>query len=257
MILYRFFSAEYGLRTLETGLMRVGRFQDFNDPFEFMPQNTELIGNESLICEFHRQSFIAASGSRYGIICFSEERTVTKPLMWSHYADSHRGLAIGFNVNPLTNSTVMFEGSSVDGKRGLTAGPVIYDGYLDLNCPGEDRKNLRVRAEEFDVLAKSEINAATDLSPALGKTSPLMFHKGEDWRYECEWRAGVALRCVKFSGGHHFIDISRFSVARIVLGMRCPFAPLFLQEVAIRFGAEILVATPSKTKFELELDSNL
>ncbi len=254
MILYRFFSAEYGLRTLETGLMRVGRFQDFNDPFEFMPQNTELSGNESLVCEFHRQSFIDASSSRYGIICFSEERTVTKPLLWSHYADSHRGLAIGFKVCPLPNGTVEFEGSSVNGKRGLTAGPVNYDGYVDPNRPDEDRKNLRVRAEEFDVLAKSEITRAIDLSPALGKTSPLMFHKGEDWKYE--WRANVALRCVLFKGGHHFIDISKFSVQQIVLGMRCSFAPLFLEKVAGNYGAEILVAAPSKSKFELKLESD-
>jgi hypothetical protein len=256
MILYRFFSAEYGLRTLETGLMRVGRFRDFNDPFEFMPQNTELRGNESLVCEFHRQAFIDASSSRYGIICFSEEKTVTKPLLWSHYADSHRGLAIGFKVSPLPNGTVEFEGSSVNGKRGLTAGPVIYDGYFDPNRPGEDRKNLRVRAEEFDMLAKSEVTGGLDLSPVLGKTSPLMFHKGEDWNYECEWRANVALSCVKFLGGHHFIDITKFAVARIVLGMRSPFAPLFLQEVARKFGADILVAAPSKSKFELELDSD-
>jgi len=256
MILYRFFPAEFGLRTLETGLMRVGRFQDFNDPFEFMPQSTELSGNASLNCDFHRQSFIEATGSRYGIICFSEEGTVIKPLLWSHYADSHRGLAIGFKVSPLPNGTVEFEGSSVGGKRGLTAGPVIYDGYVDPNRPGEDRKNLRVRAEEFDLLAKSEVTGAIDLSPVLEKTSPLMYHKGEDWKYECEWRANVALRCVRFLGGHHFVDITKFKVTRIVLGMRCPFDPLFLQEVARKFGAEILVAGPSRSKFELELDSD-
>ncbi len=33
----------------------------------------------------------------FGVVCFVERWDV--PLMWSHYADSHRGLVIGFDVN--------------------------------------------------------------------------------------------------------------------------------------------------------------
>ena len=33
----------------------------------------------------------------YGLICFSENWT--NPLLWSHYADKHRGICLGFDVN--------------------------------------------------------------------------------------------------------------------------------------------------------------
>jgi hypothetical protein len=59
--------------------------------------------------ELFGQIFLEAfenSRNEIGISCFS--KSPLKTLMWSHYADSHRGVCLGFAFNELPQSTMQF-----------------------------------------------------------------------------------------------------------------------------------------------------
>src|SRR5208337_4824681 len=44
-----------------------------------------------------REGFIAEMAKRYGVLCFSEDKADV--LQWSHYADRHKGICLGFDVS--------------------------------------------------------------------------------------------------------------------------------------------------------------
>ena len=59
---------------------------DLNDPYEFFEQS---ISKEAL--DKYKKEL------KHGIICLSG--TFDCPLMWGHYADSHKGVCLGFDVD--------------------------------------------------------------------------------------------------------------------------------------------------------------
>jgi len=89
--------------------------------------------------------------SKYGVACFTTENN--NILMWSHYADSHKGFCLEFNVNyfPLNQKTKIHE--------------VIYS----------------ERYPAFDP-AKPLVNSGLNL-PVEG-----LITKSTVWQYEKEWR---------------------------------------------------------------------
>ena len=91
MLLYRFIDSSYGIESLRERQVKVSRIKDLNDPFEFMaPESRDPDRRKAL--EQARDKFHDARG----ILCFSE--SWRDPVMWSHYADSHRGICLGFDV---------------------------------------------------------------------------------------------------------------------------------------------------------------
>jgi hypothetical protein len=71
--------------------LKVATLHDLNDPFE--------LGAIELLDRQFRPRFRAWRdhvGAEYGVLCFS--RSWRSPLLWSHYADKHRGLCLGFDV---------------------------------------------------------------------------------------------------------------------------------------------------------------
>ena len=91
MMLYRFIKLKHGLESLRARQVKVSRIKDLNDPFEFLaleardPDRRKAL--EALRHYFHLVQ---------GILCFSE--SWHDPVMWSHYADAHRGICLGFDV---------------------------------------------------------------------------------------------------------------------------------------------------------------
>ena len=65
---------------------------DLNDPFEFF-------GAELTNCEFRKAMKEAkhAAHEYTGLICFSANWK--NPVQWAHYADKHKGLCLGFNID--------------------------------------------------------------------------------------------------------------------------------------------------------------
>jgi hypothetical protein len=89
--LYYLTSADHAISNVAFGRIKVSRFAELNDPFELLGQN---FGDADIrrIVRKHKDQF----NETKGIICFSEDWT--DPVLWSHYASKHKGVALGFDV---------------------------------------------------------------------------------------------------------------------------------------------------------------
>jgi hypothetical protein len=97
--LYHFTSTKHAFDDIRNRRLKIAQLEDLNDPFEFQAVN---------LCDpVHAQAFygIPKAGSigflaeiarRFGVLCFSEDKSDL--LQWAHYADHHRGICLGFDV---------------------------------------------------------------------------------------------------------------------------------------------------------------
>jgi hypothetical protein len=91
MRLYYFVNRKYGLQNLRRKRLKISRINDLNDPFEFL-------GVASRDRDVRRRyaELKAGLANYMGMLCFSAGWH--NPVQWSHYADLHRGLCLGFDV---------------------------------------------------------------------------------------------------------------------------------------------------------------
>lgn len=86
---YYFTSAKWGLFNIEHQQLKASSIKNLNDPFDcfvhiITPERTDY---SSARDNWH---------DKLGMICFS--RNYRNPVQWSHYADRHSGIALGFDV---------------------------------------------------------------------------------------------------------------------------------------------------------------
>jgi len=128
---------------------------------------------------------------------FSLCQTNEDPLMWSHYADGHRGFCIGFNSSYfedlIANSWQEFSivgGSGVD----YSAHPKYLDVIIEYikNCH-------KKRNQALDDLIKQALISVINT-------------KSDKWRYELEYRM------VRFSNG--LLKIAPEAIKEIIIGQK-------------------------------------
>ena len=91
MRVYYFVSHIYGLQDVVFRELKVSRISEVNDPFEWAsPQSLQKINREKFIEYRNKMS------EGLGFICFSDNWR--NPLLWSHYADRHRGWCLAFDI---------------------------------------------------------------------------------------------------------------------------------------------------------------
>jgi hypothetical protein len=90
--LYYFTGPDHAITNIVFRRVKISRFSELNDPFELMGQN---FGNAVVrrLIRKHKDKF----NEQNGIICFSANWT--DPVLWSHYAAKHKGVALGFDVD--------------------------------------------------------------------------------------------------------------------------------------------------------------
>jgi hypothetical protein len=91
MIVYHFISSEFALKALRDRRLKISRINELNDPFEFCAVDFSDSDTRSKLEIFRNQT-----NARYGVICFSG--TYQDPVLWSHYANGHRGVALVFEI---------------------------------------------------------------------------------------------------------------------------------------------------------------
>jgi hypothetical protein len=99
-------------KLLHPGFYQEWRKQTGNQiPFEIYKQqirdNIELLIAEQRrlepeVTESYRQDFMETTGKASGLTCFSRRNDGL--LLWSHYADGHKGFVVGFGVPQIVNS---------------------------------------------------------------------------------------------------------------------------------------------------------
>ncbi len=91
MRVYHFIDEEFGLKVLREKRLKISKIMELNDPFEFL-------GMELSNPEFRKamKSTKKQLSKTKGILCFS--KTWTNPVQWSHYANNHKGICLGFDI---------------------------------------------------------------------------------------------------------------------------------------------------------------
>ena len=102
MVVFQFMSAAFGLDDLYKRRLKVSAISDMNDPFELLGGSlTNQINRRALLG--HRDHI----GEISRVLCFS--KNWTNPVLWSHYADKHRGLCLGFEIPNENLTEVSYE----------------------------------------------------------------------------------------------------------------------------------------------------
>ena len=148
MRLFQFIGPNYGIQAIKDQRLKISRIDQLNDPFEMLA-GTQSDQRTRFAIGVIRKSV----ASRLGVLCFS--RDWRNPVMWSHYADNHRGLCLGFDVDEAVAMPVEYVSRRLE-----------FDHYLD---PATSEGEVRALASRF---------AAT---------------KYAYWRYEKEVRCWASL----------------------------------------------------------------
>ena len=121
--LYYLTGSNHAVSNIVFGRIKVSRISELNDPFELLGTVFSDQHTNDIIREYK-----AAYNNNNGLICFSEDWT--DPVLWSHYADKHCGVALGFDVadsitKQVTYSTLRLKPSDI--KKTGTISPSIAE----------------------------------------------------------------------------------------------------------------------------------
>jgi hypothetical protein len=174
MRVYKFLNAKYGLEALRKRRLKVARINELNDPFEFLGIN---LSNPQL-----RRAFTEVKNElnkNCGLLCFSKRWN--NPVLWGHYADSHRGLCLAFDVPNQFLENVRYTRRRPDPQE-----------FLSTN---EQEKEKEMKA--------------------------LLCRKFSHWRYEDEARLFVGLDEVDPVTGLYFLEFSEsISLKKVLVGLQ-------------------------------------
>jgi hypothetical protein len=90
--LYHFLSAGHALDDIARGRIRISRIEQLNDPFELWCVYQKDRGLRDALRAYKEEM-----NTRFGMLCFSKHWH--NPVLWSHYADRHRGICLGFDID--------------------------------------------------------------------------------------------------------------------------------------------------------------
>lgn len=173
MKVFHFLNEKYGLEALRRRRLKISRINDLNDPFEFF--SVEL-SDRNL-----RRAFSAMKenlASNRGLHCFSEGWS--NPVLWSHYADRHRGMCLGFDVPDEMLIPVQY----------IRERPHLSKNFLSWKPEAKEAKMKQLLATKF-------------------------LH----WSYEQERRCFASLETPETESDHYFSDFDgNFTLRQVVVG---------------------------------------
>ena len=121
--LYHLLGAEHAKSNIAKRRLKVSRFADANDPFELMSLRV-MDGSVRRAVREHKN----VEDVETGLICFSEDWT--SPVMWSHYADKHRGMCLGFDVARTAVNPVRYFDKRLRAELGKDGNPFVVSAEI-------------------------------------------------------------------------------------------------------------------------------
>lgn len=175
MRLYYFTTERFGLEALRDKRLKLARIDDLNDPFEFLGLALSRPDRKVL------NGFKRTMAERYGLICLSQDWK--HPLLWGHYADKHRGVALGFDAEKSA-------------------------GFIPVEYHPE-----RLTLQEFG------LNSLSDISEQ--EMMRLLTMKFSAWSYETEYRVFCRLEHCDPVTDLHFVPFEPvLKIAEVIVGER-------------------------------------
>ena len=92
MRVYHFLAATWALDDIAKQRIKISEIDQTNDPFELW-----CVSQPSRSVRDALRAYKKEMNEKFGLICFSEDWV--NPLLWSRYADKHRGICLGFEVD--------------------------------------------------------------------------------------------------------------------------------------------------------------
>jgi DUF2971 family protein len=183
---YKYLPSEFALKTIVERRIKISELADMNDPLE-------LWGVSLSDPEVHQ--FLAnLADEKWGALCLSSERN--NPLLWSHYADKHKGLCLGFEIGPDEE--------------------LVRLDYV------ETRETASVEA--FKQLASTRHMRGSQTPGARNKAKEpvmrMLSTKFKKWEYENEVRLFASKEVKECGICFHPFD-ERFKLCEVIVGARC------------------------------------
>jgi len=180
MILYRLMNAQFAVDSIENQRLKVSNVIELNDPSDCAPVITERPAEYDEFPELLHARLFKQVSECIGVICYTE--SIEDPVVWSHYGDSHRGIALGFELSPSEYTQVKYK-------------------------------------DEKPEISVSSFKDEPDMGI---KDHPILHTKSPSWSYEKEWRKILCFRekCIT-SGGMYFFEFDKKTLKEVVLGDRC------------------------------------
>lgn len=131
---YHFVSLQFGLDDLRRRRLNISRLNDLNDPFELW-----AIAQPDRRVRQALKETKEEMARNYGLLCFSLDWH--NPVLWSHYADRHRGIALGFDIDEHILKPVLYRKTrpflkTIDLK---VANQLLFTKYFDWSYEHEAR----------------------------------------------------------------------------------------------------------------------
>jgi hypothetical protein len=173
MRVYHFVNAKYGLENIRRRRLKIATINELNDPFELFGVD---LSEPSL-----RDAFKVMKNElskKRGLLCFS--RSWHNPVQWSHYADTHKGICLGFDVPDKNLCNVHYS-----------------------------RKRILADVDAFKKPEQIDINVA----------KKFLFTKYEHWKYEMEVRSFVTLEEIDELKQLYFAEFSdKIKLKEVIVG---------------------------------------
>ena len=183
MILYKYVPFKGGVSIIDTSSIGFSSPKDFNDPFEmtaFKYEDKERSELEDMAVSLVRNR----CNDSFGVLSLT--RQPLNALMWSHYADLHKGMVIGFDVE-------------VAGFADLQ-GNVIPASYGEIIYTKTRPKNVLTMPSDADLKGIGEDVAKFDDSYYEFYKSAFLY-KSVEWAYEEEVRVVKNIKCPNTPSG--------------------------------------------------------
>jgi len=173
--------------------------------------------DEDTVAGYHLSCEHDSAVNSYGVYCLSERRD--NILMWSHYADYHKGVCFGFNSRLVFDKNSAF---TMLEEKGTTALGIKYQEVPELNYPSKDFHEK------------------------------VLLTKFCDWEYESEWRVIEPIL-----EGQRLFKIPPEVLSEVILGCEMPEQDRD-EVIGLVKGREtkpkVYRARKSSTKFALEFE---
>jgi hypothetical protein len=208
--------AKWAMKSLETPELRIGRILELNDPFESTPGIEGLRDDAPLnLIRYHQKEAQVHFNRKFGLLSFSSHWK--QPSLWGHYADSHRGVALGFDHERHPN---LYEVDYTENR------PVIHPSNPDP-AYWQDRFIKTLTTKHIC------------------------------WKPESEYRTIISLAGREYRDGNYFVGIpDEFLVlVEVILGCRCSVDEMEVEHVLKQSsfnGVSITRAKLSVDKYEVE-----
>lgn len=195
MRVFHFLPRKYGLQALKRQRLKVARINELNDPFELFAAELSNREERSRFLEWKNYT-----SNKIGFLCFS--KNWKNPLLWAHYADHYRGVALELEVS---NDLVV---------------PVRY-------------RKARIRLDIPAIRKFSGFSA--NLAEQLGST------KSTHWAYEEEMRVAVHLADCQSEDSLFFEKIGNgLTIVGIIAGAFCDLEAEELKSIVPK-GKEVVL----------------